>query len=111
MSLVLNPYYVFINSRDRVAGTDENFTYNINFPVGYEYDRVVVLNCIIPKSYYLIQGSLEGTFTLKEDDTEVEISVSVGSYLLSAFKTTIGTLLYITKWSNICCFKSCTFRA
>ena len=90
---VLNPYYVFINSRDRENGTDENFTYNIAFPTGYEYDRVVVLNCLIPKSYYLIQGGIEGSFKLKENATTITINVPVGSYLLSAFRTTIGTLL------------------
>ncbi len=90
---VLNPYYVFINSRDREDGTDENFTYNIAFPTGYDYDRVVVLNCLIPKSYYLIQGGIEGTFQLRENDIIVDIHVPVGSYLLSAFRTTIGTLL------------------
>ena len=51
MSFVTNPYYVFINSRDR-DGTDENFTYNIRFPTGYEFDRVVVLNALIPKSLF-----------------------------------------------------------
>ena len=90
---VLNPYYVFINSRDRENGTDENFTYNIAFPTGYEYDRVVVLNCLIPKSYYLIQGGIEGSFKLKENATTITINVPIGSYLLSAFRTTIGTLL------------------
>ncbi len=91
---VINPYYVFINSRDRVAGTDESFTYNIQFPEGFEFDRVVVLNALIPKSYYLIQaGPLESTFILDENGVQVTINVPVGSYLLSAFRTTIGTLL------------------
>lgn len=89
-----NPYYVYVNSRDRISGTDENFTYNIQFPEGFEYDQVVCLNALIPKSYYLIQaGGVENIFYLQENDTTVEISVPVGSYLLSAFRTTIGTLL------------------
>ena len=90
---VTNPYYVYVNSRDRIAGTDENFTYNIQFPDG-EYDNVVCLNALVPKSYYLIQaGPLENIFQLKENSTTVTITVPIGSYLLSAFKTTIGTLL------------------
>ena len=32
---VNNPYYVYINSRDRQNGTDENFSYAINFPTSY----------------------------------------------------------------------------
>lgn len=91
---VTNPYYVYINSRDRISGTDEYFTYNIAFPAGYDFDRVVCLNALIPKSYYLIQnGPLENIFQLKENNTTVTITVPIGSYLLAAFKTVIGTLL------------------
>jgi len=91
---VTNPHYVYVNSRDRIAGTDENFTYNIQFPSGFDFTHVVCLNVLIPKSYYLIQdGPLENIFQLKENDTTVTITVPIGSYLLSAFKTTIGNLL------------------
>jgi hypothetical protein len=94
MMFVTNPYYVYINSRDRIAGTDENFTYNIQFPEGFEFTHVVCLNALIPKSYYLIQdGPLENIFQLKENNTTVTVTVPIGSYLLSAFKTVIGTLL------------------
>lgn len=91
---VLNPYYVYINSRDREHGTDENFTYNIQFPPGFEFTHVVCLNALIPKSYYLIQaGPLENIFQLREDNITVTVTVPIGSYLLSAFRTVIGTLL------------------
>ena len=57
---VTNPHFIYINSRDRINGTDENFTYNINFPSGLDFTHVVCLNVLIPKSYYLIQnGELE----------------------------------------------------
>lgn len=91
---VQNPYYVFVNSRDRESGTDENFTYNIQFPQGFDFTHVVCLNALIPKSYYLIQsGAFRNEFQLQEDNTTVTITVPLGSYLLSAFQTTIGTLL------------------
>lgn len=89
---VTNPYYVFVNSRNRESGTDENFTYNIQFPQGFEFTHVVCLNALIPKSYYLIQEGLN-TFQLQEDLTVVTITVPVGSYLLKAFQTVIGALL------------------
>ena len=92
MSEVQNPYYVYVNSREREHGTDESFTYNIQFPEGYEYDRVVCLNALIPKSYYLIQDGYN-TFILKEDNTEIMIIMPIGSYLLKSLQTTIGTLL------------------
>ncbi len=91
---VTNPYYVYINSRGRISGTDESFTYNIQFPDGYDFTHVVCLNALIPKSYYLIQtGGVENIFQLDENGTTVTVTVPVGSYLLGAFRTTIGTLL------------------
>jgi hypothetical protein len=91
---VLNPYYVYINSRDRESGTNGNFTYNIQMPsdLQQQFTHVVCLNALIPKSYYLIQAG-ENTFQLQENNTIVTITVPVGSYLLSTFKSTIGNLL------------------
>ena len=92
--LVTNQYYVFINSRERSSGTDENFTYTIQFPSGMDFTHVVCLNANIPKSYYLIQnGPFENIFELKENDTTVTIKIPVGSYSLSVFKNTVGSLL------------------
>ena len=91
---VTNEYFVFINSRNRESGTDENFTYNIQFPQGFDFTHVVCLNALIPKSYYLIpSGPFENAFQLKEGNTTVTVTVPTGSYLLSAFQTVIGTLL------------------
>lgn len=91
---VTNPYYVYVNSRDRISGTDENFTYNIQFPPGVDFTHVVCLNALIPKSYYLIQnGPLENIFQLQENNTVVTITVPIGSYLLAAFRSVIGTLM------------------
>jgi hypothetical protein len=91
---VTNPHYVYVNSRERIAGTDENFTYNINFPPGLDFTHVVVLNVLIPKSYYLIQaGGIENQFQLSENGTTITVFVPIGSYLLNSFRTTIGSLL------------------
>lgn len=89
---VTNPYYVYINSRNRESGTDENFTYNIQFPQGFDFTHVVCLNALIPKSYYLVQSG-DNVFQLQENNTTVTVTVPIGSYLLSAFQSTIATLL------------------
>ena len=90
---VTNSYYVYINSRDRISGTDENFTYNIQFPQGFDFTHVVCLNALVPKSYYLVQaGGVENIFQLQENATTVTITVPVGSCLLSAFRKVTGTL-------------------
>jgi len=91
---ILDPYYVYINSRNRLAGTDENFTYNVNFPDGSKFTHVVCLNALIPKSYYLIQdGPLENIFILEENGVQVTVSLPIGSYTLNAFKTTVSAAL------------------
>jgi len=92
--IITDHYFVYINSRERAHGTDENFTYNIQFPDGKDYKYVVVLNVLIPKSYYLIQlGPAENIFQLDENGTTVTVTVPIGSYLLNAFRTTIASLL------------------
>ncbi|HRP37415.1 MAG TPA: hypothetical protein PLS50_06430 [Candidatus Dojkabacteria bacterium] len=89
-----NPHFVYINSRDRESGTDEDFTYNINFPAGLDFTHVVCLNALVPKSYYLIQnGSFENIFQLQEDNTIVTITVPLGNYNLQSFRKVIGELL------------------
>src|SRR5689334_8888641 len=95
---VQNPYFVFINSRDRInpeTSTDSSFTYAVNFPEGETFSHVVLLNCLIPKSYYLCQTNtpLDNVCQLKENSTTVTVTVPVGNYSLSTFRTTIGALL------------------
>lgn len=91
---IKNPHYVYINSRDRLSGKDEDFTYNVQFPTGLEFSHVVCLNALIPKSYYLIQeGPLENIFQLQEDAVTVPIIVPFGNYTFYAFKKVIGDLL------------------
>ncbi len=94
--LVNNPYYVYINSRERINqdDPDENFTYSINFPDGQTFTHVVCLNVLIPKSFYLIQtGVNEGIFQLDENGVTVTVTLPVGNYLLSAFKKVVGAAM------------------
>lgn len=92
MASIQNPYYVYVNSRNRLAGTDSTFTYNIAFPQDYEFDRVTVLDALIPKSYYLIQAGYN-TFILEEKGVNTTITVPIGSYTLTSFKSNISNLL------------------
>lgn len=89
---IVNNYYVYVNSRDRLSGTDSNFTYNIAFPPDIDVDHITVLNALIPKSYYLIQAG-HTEFSLQEGSTIVVISIPVGNYLLNTFRTMLQTLL------------------
>ncbi len=85
-------HFVYVDSRNRLAGTDSNFTYNINFPPDAQFDRVVVLNALIPKSYYLVQTG-HNTFTLTEGTSAVTVTVPVGCYLLDTFRSVVQGVL------------------
>lgn len=92
MVSINNPYYVYVNSRNRLDGTDSDFSYNVKFPPGLDVDHVTVLNALIPKSYYLIQLG-HNTFDLQEGNSIVTIPIPVGNYLLNAFRLTLQGLL------------------
>lgn len=85
-------FIVYVNSRERVSGTDSDFLYSIQMPQDRIMDSVVVLNALIPKSYYLIQEGFN-TFQLQEGSTIVTITVPVGSYILSGWTSTLSSLL------------------
>lgn len=82
----------YINSRNRVTGTDENFTYVLDIDPLEDYDKVVLLSCSIPKSYYIVRDGYN-TFTLKEGVQEVTISVDVGNYNRTSLKNKLISLL------------------
>ena len=88
-----------INSRDRVSGTNNNFSYrlDINHP---NVSKVVVLSALIPKTYYLVQEGYNW-FTLiqryrfgdfvQEDESKIEIPP--GNYNRQSFQIVLEDLL------------------
>lgn len=92
MAFITSPYYVYVNSADRISGTNANFTYNVALPEDHNFTHVTVLDALIPKSYYLIQDGAD-TFQLTEDSTTVTISLTHGNYLLNAWTTTLTSAL------------------
>jgi len=89
--LISSSSLYYINSKNRIAGTDSDFTYQIQFPPETKYDRVCVLQANIPKSYYLIQSN--ESFQLTEDLNTVTITVPVGNYTRKSFASTVQGLL------------------
>lgn len=76
---ILDKHIIYVNSRNRISGTDSNFSYLIDLSgTQKNFDKVVVLSAIIHKSYYLIDSS--DTFTLVEGLLNVSISIDPGNY-------------------------------
>jgi hypothetical protein len=83
---------VYVDSRQRLSGTDGNFSYNFNLPADMVFNRVVLMRAEIPKSYYLVQASLN-TFTLTENGVSATVTVPIGDYLLTTFQAVLPPLL------------------
>jgi len=92
MSLIHDSTIFIIDSSKRVSGTGANFQFVINIPRGHDYDRVCVLQAIIPKSYYLVNAPYN-TFILLENGVHTTITVPEGNYNAQSWITIMGALL------------------
>lgn len=82
---------IYVNSAQRDAGTDEDFSITLDIPLN-TYDRVVLLQAAIPKSYYVVQAG-SNTFTLNESTSHVTITVPPGNYTRRSLQTVLTQLL------------------
>lgn len=82
----------YINSNNRISGTHSNMLYKLDLH-DLNPDRVAVLACNIPKSYYLIQDG-SNTFTLDENGNQATITITPSNYsrttLLNVVKTALN---------------------
>lgn len=85
-------FITYVNSRNRISGTDSNFTYNIEFPPSRKFNRVCVTRISIPKSYYII-AEPDNWFTLREMGVDVHISLPTGNCGRKTFVRTVRDLL------------------
>lgn len=92
MSFYTNSQIFYINSRNRDSGDDSNFTYSFDIPQEPKFTHCAVLQCIIPKSYYLVQKGYN-TFILSENGVNVQIIIPIGNYSRSLFRTIVQGLL------------------
>lgn len=84
-----------IDSSKRIPdpnSTDANFSYIINIPKQKQYTHAVILQSIIPKSYYLVQVP-NNTFILSENGTQTTITIQPGNYNVKSWQALIPTIL------------------
>ncbi len=92
---VLNssPTYV-IDSRNRLSGNTNDFTYIINVKTDHKFDNFCVVQAQIPKSYYLIDSSRsDTTFILQEGLSQAIISIPDGNYNIYSFQPVLTSAL------------------
>src|SRR5690554_4156490 len=92
MSYITNGRIFYVDSHNLVSGTDSDFLIKVELLSTEQFDRVVVLSDVIPRSYYLIQSPYN-TFTLRENGVDTTITIAEGNYSYSMFKTYLQTLL------------------
>jgi hypothetical protein len=86
MSHITNGRIYYINTANRISGTTSNCLVKLDIPPTENFDRVVVLSAVIPRSYYLIQ-SPNNTFILTENGIDTTITIDEGNYSYTTFKT------------------------
>lgn len=92
MSKIDNKQIVYINSRDRVAGTDSDFTFAINLQPNNDFDRITLLQAGIPKSYYGNQAGYN-YFTLTELGVSTVCTLTPGNYNRNSLSLALTSLL------------------
>lgn len=92
--LIENKKIYYIDSRNRINGSNSNFSYKLDgITQDDEFDAVAVLALNIPKSYYLIRDG-QNYFYLKENNNApLKISFPIGNYSRRSFSLTIETIL------------------
>ena len=82
----------YVNSSLRLTGNDSSFSYYFKIDPNADFNRVVMLQCSIPKSFYLVpQGYNQ--FTLQEGTSSVTINFPIGNYTRASLANTLNTIL------------------
>ena len=92
MALISDKQIFVINSNNRITGTSNDFTINLDFDPNKDFDSVTILQCLIPLSYYLIQNG-QNTFTLQEGANQVTVTIPIGNYNRKSFATVLTSVL------------------
>jgi len=82
--------FVYCTSAGQLSRNNNRFLITPKF--NQSYNRVCVLQCNVPISYYVIQNT-NNTFTLSENGQEVSISIPEGNYSIKTFCITVAELL------------------
>ena len=80
-----------INSYNRVTGDANDFEHEVDL-IDHDVDRVCVLQCNIPKSYYQMRSGYNA-FTLTELGVDYTVTLTPGNYSRSNLKTALATLM------------------
>lgn len=92
MSSILQSRKYYINSANRVSGSNQIFQYTLDIPPSSQYDSIAVCDVSIPLSFYVVDAPYN-QFTLQEGTSLVSITIPSGNYNVNTFQTALTSLL------------------
>lgn len=96
--MITSKKLVYVNSRNRVTGTDSKFTYKVDMPPHHDFTHICILQIALPKSWYTVQ---EGTyFTLVEDSFSNVVSLTPQNYNRRSLATELMNKLNAASTGN-----------
>lgn len=87
--------YISLDTSDRLDPTSRSTNCNLalsDIETTTNYDRIVLLGAVIPKSWYLVPSN-NNTFTLNENGNLFTVTVTRGNYSLLSLATELQTAL------------------
>lgn len=93
MSFITNKQIYYISSNQKISGSQSDFLFKLNnIDKINKFNSVVVLQAVIPKTYYLVRKK-NNSFILQENDTMINILMPVGNYSKISFRIVLQKLL------------------
>lgn len=78
-AIVVEPVIFYLNSQSRIGGDNNSFISEVNIPKGVNYTKAVILQAVIPKSYYNVPTDFN-TFTVTENGISRTVTITKGNY-------------------------------
>ena len=76
MSAILNSRKYYINSANRISGTNQNFQIGIDIPPNSDFDSIAVVDASIPLTFYVVDFPYN-KFTLQEGASSVSLLITL----------------------------------
>ena len=88
-------YIAYVNSYNKLSVSDStsNFSVKINLPKNNVFDRVVVSQVSIPKSFYMIPNGYNTFTLLVPNQTPQVVTIPCGNYTKSALLAQLAVSL------------------
>jgi len=83
---------LYIDSTSQLASNKNIFTVTVDSDITSDYDMCSLISAQIPVSFYILQNGYN-TFTLREDNLSIVLTIPQGNYSVYSFQSTVGALL------------------